>query len=121
MKVSKRTTISKVIGNFKRITSRQISEKLLELNRTDLIQQLQEKAVEEPTNGSKVWKHRFDCLVINKIETLKQKIEYIHNNPVNKKLINKIEGWKYSSATNYTSIADCLIDVDTEWKCLEEE
>lgn len=121
LKVSKKTTISKVIGNFKRITSRQISEKLSELNRIDIIDTLKEKAVEEPTNDSKVWKHRFDCLVINNVETLKQKIEYIHNNPAKNKLVSNVKEWKYCSAANYAGNSDCLLDIDAEWKCLEEE
>ncbi len=120
LKVSKKTTISKVIGNFKRITSRQISEKLIEINRNDIIKTLKEKSLEEPTNDSKVWKYRFDCLVINSIETLNQKIEYIYYNPVKKKIVSNAEDWKYSSAGNYLNKSDCLIDVDTEWKCLKD-
>ena len=120
LKVSKKTTISKVIGNLKRITSRQISKKLLELNRNDLIQRLKDKAKEEPTNDSKIWKYRFDCLVINNLETLKQKIKYIHNNPVKKQFVENPVEWKFSSALNYAGNAECLMDIDTEWKCLED-
>ena len=67
---------------------------------------------------SKVWKPRFDSLVITNMDTLCQKIEYIHNNPVKKQLAAKPEDWLYSSARNYAGVENVLIDVDTNWDCL---
>ncbi|CAL2087974.1 hypothetical protein [Tenacibaculum vairaonense] len=32
---------------------------------------------------------------------IKQKIDYIHNNPVVSGLVTNIEDWKYSSARNF--------------------
>ncbi|KAA3634662.1 MAG: hypothetical protein DWP97_06565 [Calditrichaeota bacterium] len=110
-------SISNIIGNFKRYTSKQITRKLLEQNDLKLIEKLYTFGQNEPSTDSKIWKPRFDCFTINNIETLKQKIEYIHFNPVKKGIVNTSEDWKYSSAVNYKG-GEGLVEVDTEWKCL---
>ncbi|MBK6875127.1 MAG: hypothetical protein IPG99_01315 [Ignavibacteria bacterium] len=42
---------------------------------------------------------------------LKQKIEYIHNNPVRKSLVEKPEDWEYSSAKDYYTDKKGLLDI----------
>jgi len=42
---------------------------------------------------------------------LNQKIEYIHNNPVKKNLVEKAEDWKYSSARFYLKGEDCGLEI----------
>ena len=45
---------------------------------------------------------------------MKQKVEYIHHNPVKRGYVNKAEHWRYSSARNYLGI-EGLLDVFTQW------
>ncbi len=63
----------------------------------------------------KLWKDRFDDLVLTKRETTITKIHYIHANPVRKGLVSCPEDWFYSSAREYMSIGSSAISVDTEW------
>ena len=63
--------------------------------------------------------YRFDSFVITNEDTLRQKIEYIHNNPVRAGLVREATEWLYSSAVNYAGLSDVLIPVDIEWKCLD--
>jgi hypothetical protein len=49
--------------------------------------------------------------MITDTETLRQKIEYIHNNPVKRGMVVKPEDWVYSSATNYLW-GDGFMEVD---------
>ena len=39
--------------------------------------------------------------MITREEVFKQKVEYIHNNPIKRGLVEEIEHWIYSSARNY--------------------
>ena len=45
---------------------------------------------------------------------MRQKIEYIHNNPVKRGYVDKQEHWRYSSARNYLGM-EGLIDIDKNW------
>ncbi len=45
---------------------------------------------------------------------MRQKIEYIHQNPVSRGYVDKSEHWRYSSARNYLGM-EGLIEVCTEW------
>ncbi|MCY7362032.1 MAG: hypothetical protein LH629_08215 [Ignavibacteria bacterium] len=43
---------------------------------------------------------------------LKQKIEYIHYNPVKKNLVEKPEDWKYSSAIDYYTDKKGMLEIN---------
>jgi len=73
----------------------------------------------EPTKDSKVWEYRFDSFVITNENTLHQKIDYIHNNPVKVGLVSEPTQWRYSSARNYAGFDKLLVPVDVEWRCLD--
>jgi hypothetical protein len=47
-------------------------------------------------------------------EMLKQKIEYIHHNPVKRGYVEFAEHWRYSSAKNYLGESG-LIEIYTGW------
>jgi hypothetical protein len=42
-------------------------------------------------------------------EMLKQKLDYIHHNPVRRGYVDFPEQWRYSSARDYIGVPDCLI------------
>ena len=48
-------------------------------------------------------------------KVLKIKLDYIHNNPVKRGLVNSIEDYPYSSFRNYHFDDDSLIVVDRDW------
>jgi len=45
-------------------------------------------------------------------DMLRQKIEYVHNNPVKRGYVDVPEHWRYSSARNYVAGDHSLIRVD---------
>jgi len=45
---------------------------------------------------------------------MRQKVEYIHNNPVARGYVDDPVRWRYSSARNYARQAG-LIEVVTQW------
>jgi hypothetical protein len=75
-------------------------------------------AANKPAGHCRIWKPRFDWFVINNENTLRQKIEYIHNNPIKKGLVEVPTEWVYSSARNYAGYCECKLKVDTEWESL---
>ena len=118
VKVSEGKAISQCIGNLKRMTSRQISSRLELEGNAALITRLQEAAAKEPAEDCRIWKPRFDCLTLNDIDTIRQKIAYIHNNPIKAGLVMQAVDWPYSSARAYAGLPNGGVPVDTNWRCL---
>jgi REP element-mobilizing transposase RayT len=117
IKKNNNSDISKIVANLKRITSKEITEYLYCNRFLELLGQLKRGAQKEPQH-CKIWKPRFDCFVINNEETLVQKIEYVHYNPVKAGLVDKPEKWPYSSARNYAGNCSSFVDVDVNWNSL---
>ncbi len=111
-------TVSAIVGNFKRMTSRQISEVLEAERNVDVLARLRESAAKEPTSDSRVWQCRFDSLVILNEQTLHEKMNYIHNNPVKRGLVARPELWGNSSAGAYGGRPHGIVEVDVDWQCL---
>jgi len=45
---------------------------------------------------------------------MRQKVEYIHRNPVERRYVDRPEHWRYSSARDYAGVAG-LIAVERAW------
>lgn len=70
------------------------------------------KAKHKKESQYQVWQEGFHPQLIISEEMLRQKVEYIHDNPVKAGLVERAEDWVYSSAKNYLGEAGVLeIDV----------
>lgn len=104
--ISEGESLSDFMRDFKRFTSKKITETTKELNEKGILDKLTNNF-----GGFKIWMDRFDSSVITSISVLETKINYIHNNPVKAGLINEITDWKYSSARNYYADDNSVIEV----------
>lgn len=95
--------ISVLVQNAKRFLAYQIVKYLKEDNKTDLLEFFKNNACVRTGAKHKVFKDRYDDLLIKSDEFFLQKLTYIHNNPCAKhwKLADNIVSYKYSSAANY--------------------
>jgi len=97
--------LSRCIQGFKSVTSRQI------------------KPIELPEladNGFRLWRPRFDDLIIHSKPQLRIKMEYIHNNPVKAGLVDKAEDWPYSSAVDWLTTRSGLVEIDKDYHWLRD-
>jgi putative transposase len=60
------------------------------------------------------WQEGSQPKVIETEATLRQKLEYIHNNPVKRGYVSDATHWRYSSARNYARM-ELLVDVAADW------
>ncbi len=99
--------LSKFMQSFKSLTSR----KLKELEFGKLKDKLWEK------DGFRLWRPRFDDVIITSEKQFKIKLDYIHNNPVKAGLVNEPKGWLYSSAEDWLGGSKGMLKVDKyfEW------
>src|SRR3990170_204069 len=87
-------SITTLIGDFKRFTSRNIAE-WLRVNNPPLFEKLKADAYRGQNYA--VWQETFRSEVIYERKFLVQKIDYIHNNPVRRGLVEEPGDWRYTS------------------------
>lgn len=83
--------------DFLRFTAQQILKSLRNLNST----LLEELIVDAKDRKHQVWERNSLSIELRHTHVFKQKVEYIHNNPVRAGLCNLPEEYEYSSAGFY--------------------
>jgi len=110
---SDKYSLSDIMRDFKRYTSKKITETLEAEGRTGLLTFFEVAAkIENTGNAYKVWQDGFHPKAIFSEDFFRQKLEYIHYNPVRRGLVENPEEWRYSSAPNYFLEDDSVIALD---------
>lgn len=100
------------IGSFKSFTAHSIIEYYQNLKATDILQKLHAANPDYRKDCEhKVWQEGYCPKQIFNFDVLKQKIDYIHLNPVRKGYVKTAEEWIWSSARNYAGMG-AKIDID---------
>lgn len=111
--------LEKVITDFmrdlKRFTSGRLTRQAKVENRADWVKRFEEAGTETERAEYKVWQDSFWEQGIYTEEFLKQKLNYIHLNPVRAGLCTVAEDYPFSSYRNYYLGSSELIEIDTEW------
>ena len=74
---------------------------------------MMEKAADKSTNvkSRQFWQHHNKPIELWTAEVIQQKVDYIHNNPVESGFVNEPHHWKYSSALDYSG-GKGLLEID---------
>jgi len=109
------STISEAMHDYKRFTSgRLIRQATVEDNRVWL--DAFRAAGQETGRGEhKVWQDSFWDKIIYSEGMLRQKLNYMHRNPVRAGLVERPEDYPYSSYRNYVLGDQTLIEIDMGW------
>ena len=95
-------SLSDIMRDYARYTSRKITQLLTQEGRSMLLEVFRQAAIDgRRRNECKVWQDGFHPIALESDEFLRQKIDYLHDNPVRKGYVDKPEEWRYSSARNY--------------------
>ena len=106
--------LSKEMGDFKSFTARRIVDLYKKYHPQLLMKLAIFKKPFKDDRDYQLWQEGFHPEEIQSEEMMRQKIEYIHYNPVRRGYIDEPEHWRYSSARDYAGEKG-LIDVCTEW------
>ena len=107
--------LSKDIQRFKSYTARRLIDYLTLAGQQKLLDQLAfYKKAHKHDRDHQVWEEGSHPQLIQNEEVLRQKLDYIHLNPVKRGYVDKAEHWRYSSARNYIDEAR-LIEVYRDW------
>ena len=108
---------SGLIRDFKGFTSRKIV-KLVEENseesRKEWMLWMFERAATKNSNVTKrqFWQQNNHPIEIWSLKVFEQKLNYIHNNPVESGFVVNAIDWKYSSAKNYGDNDHSILEID---------
>ena len=100
---------------FKSFTAKQLIHYLDEHNVTQILEQLAfYKKAHKDDRAYQFWQEGLHPEWIQNDEMMRQKVDYIHQNPVKRGYVDFAEHWRYSSARNYLGQAG-LIEVCVQW------
>ena len=100
---------------FKSYTARQLIDYLKECHAERVLKQMAFfRKAHKLDREYQCWEEGSHPQLIQNAEMLRQKLDYIHFNPVKRGYVDKPEHWRYSSARNYAGL-EGLMPVFMEW------
>lgn len=111
---ARNNNLSDVIRDLKRHTAKKIISELKNVSneRNDWILSKFAFSASRSFNNYQVWMHRNRPIELESLRFIKQKLTYIHMNPVNAGLVRNTEHWVYSSERNYMGLRDVVMNID---------
>jgi len=107
--------LSKEIASFKSYTAKLLIQYLQQQQVQKILAQLAFYKKRHKTDRQyQVWEEVSHPQLIQDDVVLRQKLDYIHNNPVKRGYVDDPIHWRYSSARNYAGFQG-LLPVFTEW------
>ena len=107
--------IAKSIKKFKSYTAKEILSLLQKQNIKTILDQLAfyKKAHKQETTYQ-VWQEGMQPKLIQTEQMLREKINYIHNNPIKRGYVDEAKHWRYSSARDYEGVSG-LVEIERMW------
>ncbi len=110
-----KAVISDIMRDFKTFTAKRIIKQAEVEHRQDLLDAFQKAGMETARSDNKVWQDDFwDTLVFSE-KFLRQKLNYIHRNPMRTGLVDDVVAYPYSSYRNYEFDDKTQIEIDNDW------
>jgi REP element-mobilizing transposase RayT len=107
--------LDKDMARFKSYSARQLIGYLTDNNVAVILDQLAfYKKAHKKDRAYQLWQEGVHPEWIQNEEIMRQKVEYIHRNPVERGYVDQPEHWRYSSARNYAG-EEGLIEVCKVW------
>ena len=104
--------LDRCVARFKSFTARSLIDLLQRHNAQTLLKRFTfAKKAHKRDREHQVWQEGSHAELILSDEMMREKLEYIHNNPVKRGYVDRPEYWRYSSARNYLG-SEGLIAID---------
>ncbi len=107
--------LPRAVADFKSYTARNVIDYLCARNVRTLLDQLEYHKVRHKADQTyQLWQEGSHPQRIESELVLRQKLDYLHENPVKRGYVSDPTHWRYSSARNYAG-QQGLVDVTTDW------
>jgi len=96
--------LSNIVRDFKRFTSRALSREIKQRNEQHYLRifsKARQNNRAQDVSKYQVWQEGYHPEAIFTSKFAREKINYIHNNPVKAGFVSQPEDWEYSSARKY--------------------
>ncbi|MCP4360455.1 MAG: transposase [Chloroflexi bacterium] len=110
-----KANVSDIMRDFKTFTSKRIIKQAEVENRQDLLEAFQKAGAKTGRSDNKVWQDNFWDKLVYSEKFLRQKLNYIHRNPVRAGLVDDVAAYPYSSYRNYEFDDNVLIEINKDW------
>ena len=111
--IVKAPELSDTLASFKKFTAKEIIDQLKQDSKQWLLSQLAFYKKKYKTESDyQVWQEGSHPQLMLNEEMLRQKVKYIHCNPVRRGLVDSPEHWSYSSYRNYHLNDHSIIQID---------
>ncbi|MEO5886724.1 MAG: transposase [Anaerolineales bacterium] len=107
--------VTDFMRDFKRFTSGRITRQAKVEGKTEWVKKFEEAGTETERAEYKVWQDSFWEQSIYTEKFLRQKLDYIHLNPVKAGIVEAAADYPYSSYRNYYLDDNQLIEIDSHW------
>ena len=112
--VAQAPRLDKCVSSFKSFTAKNLLRYLEEQNASRLLDRLRFACkAHKHDRQYQFWQEGSHSELVFSEDMMREKLDYIHNNPVKRGYVEKPEHWRYSSAKNYMGEGG-LIDID-DW------
>jgi REP element-mobilizing transposase RayT len=96
-------------SRFKSFTARRIIDHLQARGEESLLNRLRSaKCAHKADRAHQFWQEGSHAELVESEAVMRQKLEYIHANPVRRGYVDRAEHWRYSSARNYAGEAGLM-------------
>ncbi len=113
--IARSASLDKDARSFKSYTARRILQYLESRNAFGMLSCFQSaKKAHQSDRKHQFWEEGVHAEQILSHGMMRQKLEYIHANPVTRGYVDKAEHWRYSSARNYAG-QQGVVDIDCWW------
>jgi putative transposase len=110
--IAQAANLNKCVSSFKSFTARKIIDTLKQRNAKMLLKRLHyAKLAHKQDREYQFWQEGVHAELIFSETMLREKLDYIHANPVKRGYVNLPEHWRYSSASHYAGQAG-LLEID---------
>jgi len=107
--------VDRDIARYKSYTAKKIIQYLSEHNVSQILEQLAfYKKAHKNDRAYQFWQEGVHAELIQNEKMMKQKVDYIHHNPVKRGYVDNAEHWRYSSARDYLG-QQGLLEVCRQW------
>jgi putative transposase len=108
-------SVSDIMRDYKKFTSTRLIRQAEVEGITEWITAFQQAGEETSRSDNKVWQDSYWDENVYTERFLRQKLNYVHNNPLRAKLVEHPADYPYSSYRNYELGEEWLIEIDRGW------
>jgi len=117
--IARAPDLSKVMQSFKSITAKRIIEDVTNLGKEHLLLAFEDfKRTHKSESTYQVWQEGNHPQELTNEHMIRQKLDYMHSNPLRAGLVTRSEDWPYSSVRNYLGL-ESPFEIDKNWRGLE--